>query len=158
MPVFFCTKENNMKDLLFSTTPGWAGLILRIVLGGVMLPHGAQKLLGWFGGYGFSPTMKFFTESMKLPWIISFLVIVIEFFGAASLLFGFASRLWAVGFIVIMSGAIATSCFKNGFFMNWFGNQAGEGYEYHLLVIGIGVAILFVGSGRYSVDGFISAR
>lgn len=145
-----------MKQLLFSTTPDWAGFILRITLGAIMLPHGAQKLLGYFGGYGFSATMTFFTGSMKLPWIVAFLVIFIEFFGAAALLAGFAGRLWALGFLVIMIGAIFTTNFKNGFFMNWFGGQAGEGYEYHLLVAGICVAILFMGSGRYSIDSLLT--
>jgi len=144
-----------MKQLLFSTTQNWEGFILRILLGAIMLPHGAQKVFGWFGGYGFTASMKFFTESMKLSSIIAFLVIVIEFFGAVALLAGFASRLWALGFLFIMLGAIVTTNFKNGFFMNWFGNQAGEGYEYHLLVIGICLAIIIIGSGRYSMDGII---
>lgn len=144
-----------MKHLLFSTTNDWVGFVLRVVLGGIMLPHGAQKLFGWFGGYGFTPTMKFFTDSMKIPWIVAFLVIIIEFFGAAALLAGFASRLWAFGFLVIMFGAIITTNYKNGLFMNWFGTQAGEGYEYHLLVVGICICIMLIGSGRYSVDNLI---
>jgi putative oxidoreductase len=145
-----------MKQLLFSTTSDWTGFILRIMLGGVMLPHGAQKLFGWFGGYGFMATMKFFKESMNIPPVIAFLVIFIEFFGAVALLAGIASRLWALGFVVIMIGAILTTNLKNGFFMNWFGNQMGEGYEYHLLVIAMCLVILLEGSGRYSLDNLIS--
>jgi len=145
-----------MKHLLFGTNNDWPGLILRIALGVVMLPHGAQKLFGWFGGYGFSATMDFFTKSMKLPWIISVLVIFIELFGAIGLILGFASRTWALGLLVIMLGAIYTSNMKNGFFMNWFGNQPGEGYEYHLLVIGICIAVMITGSGKYSFDNLIS--
>jgi putative oxidoreductase len=129
---------------------------LRVTLGCIMFPHGAQKLFGWFGGYGFNDTMKFFTGSMKMPWIFAFLVIFIEFFGAIALVTGFASRLCTIGFAVIMVGAIYTTNLKHGLFMNWFGNQAGEGYEYHLLVIGICMAILFLGSGRYSIDGLIA--
>ena len=110
-----------------------------------MLPHGAQKMFGWFGGYGFQETMTHFTETMKLPWIISFAVIFIEFFGACCVIAGFATRLWVAGLIVIMIGAIITTNYKHGLFMNWFGNQAGEGFEYHLLVIGIGLALLFSG-------------
>lgn len=144
-----------MKHLLFSTTNDWTGFVLRVVLGGVMLPHGAQKLFAWFGGYGFAPTMKFFTDSMKIPWLIAFLVIIIEFFGAAALIVGFASRLWAFGLLVIMCGAIITTNYKNGFFINWFGTQTGEGYEYHLLVIGICISVMLVGSGRYSLDNLI---
>lgn len=120
-----------------------------------MLPHGAQKLFGWFGGYGFSATMDFFTKSMKLPWIISVLVILIEFLGSAGLILGFVSRVWAFLLIIVMSGAIYTTNMKNGFFMNWFGNQSGEGYEYHLLVIGMCIAIVLTGSGKYSIDNLI---
>jgi len=145
-----------MKHLLFSSQDEPLGLILRIVLGVVMLPHGAQKLLGWFGGYGYNATMEYFTKSMKLPWIISVAVILIEFFGSIGLIVGFASRIWAIGLIAIMIGAIYTSNFKNGLFMNWFGNQSGEGYEYHLLVIGICIAVLLLGSGKYSIDNFIA--
>lgn len=144
-----------MKQLIFSTTGDWAGFILRVVLGAIMLPHGAQKLLGWFGGYGFTQTMRFFTDSLKLPWLVGFAVIAIEFFGAAALIVGFASRLWAFAFLLIMIGAVATTNFRHGLFMNWFNTQQGEGYEYHLLVIGICFVILLVGSGRYAVDSFM---
>lgn len=144
-----------MKQLFFSTSQDLTGFVLRFVLGGIMLPHGAQKLLGWFGGSGFTPTIKFFTESMRLPWIVAMLVICIEFFGSLALIAGFASRLWAFAFLIIMVGAIATTNFKHGLFMNWFGNQTGEGFEYHILVIGICIAIIIIGSGRYSVDNLI---
>ena len=107
-------------------------------------------------GYGFTSTMKFFTDTMKLPWIVALLVIVIKFFGAAALIAGFASRLWALGLLVIMLGAIITTNYKNGLFINWFGTQNGEGYEYHLLVIGICIAIILAGSGRYSIDNLIT--
>jgi putative oxidoreductase len=144
-----------MIHLLFGTQNDWSGLILRIALGVVMLPHGAQKFFGWFGGYGFSATIDFFTKSMKLPWLISVLVILIELFGAVGLILGFASRAWALGLMIIMIGAIYTTNMKNGFFMNWFGNQPGEGYEYHLLVIGICIAVMLTGSGKYSFDNLI---
>jgi putative oxidoreductase len=120
-----------------------------------MFPHGAQKFFAWFGGYGFSATMDFFTKSMKLPWIISVLVILIELFGALGLMIGFASKVWALALMAIMIGAIYTTNIQNGFFMNWFGNQSGEGYEYHLLAIGICIAIMLTGSGKYSVDNLI---
>lgn len=144
-----------MKHLLFSTAGDWSGLILRIVLGAIMLPHGAQKLFGLFGGYGYTQTMRFFTDFMKLPWIISVSIILIEFFGAAALIMGIASRVWAFAFMIIMVGAIVTTNYKHGLFMNWFGTQEGEGYEYHLLVIGICITLLIVGSGRYSIDQLI---
>lgn len=144
-----------MKELLFSTGDTWAGFVLRITAGLIMLPHGAQKMFGLFGGYGFSATVNFFTETMKLPWLIAIMVILIEFVGSIGLIVGFGSRVWAVAFIAVMAGAIATTNYTHGFFMNWFGNQQGEGFEYHLLIIGMCIALLLMGSGKYSVDGFL---
>lgn len=144
-----------MKELLFKTQNDWAGLVARIAIGGILLPHGAQKMLGWFGGYGFSNTMSFFTEKMHLPWLVAFLVIMIEFVGALSLLAGFASRIWASLTIVLMLGIIFTSHIQHGFFMNWFGSQKGEGYEFHLLFICVSVVTVLLGSGKYAVDALI---
>jgi putative oxidoreductase len=143
---------------LFHTDDSWTGLVLRLSLGLVMFPHGAQKLLGWYGGFGFSGTMGFFTETMHLPWIVALLVIVGEFFGSLGLIAGLLTRFTTASFMVIMLGAIATSHLQNGFFMNWFGKQQGEGYEYHLLVIGIGLALLVTGAGKWSVDKVIAER
>jgi len=143
---------------LFQTDDSWTGLVLRLTLGLVMFPHGAQKLLGWYGGFGFTGTMGFFTETMHLPWIVALLVIVGEFFGSLGLIAGLLTRFTAAIFMVIMLGAITTSHLQNGFFMNWFGKQPGEGYEYHLLVIGIGLALLVTGAGKWSVDKVIAER
>ena len=143
---------------LFETDEGWAGLILRLTLGLVMLPHGAQKLLGWFGGYGFAGTMGFFTETMHLPWVVAFLVIVGESFGSLALLAGLLTRFSAASLGVIMLGAIVTVHSPHGFFMNWFGKQTGEGYEYHLLVIGIALALLVTGGGRWSADRVVAVK
>ncbi|TMQ25959.1 MAG: DoxX family protein [Nitrospirae bacterium] len=142
----------------FHTDDTWTGLALRITLGLVMFPHGAQKFLGWYGGFGFSGTMGFFTETMLLPWIVALLVIVGEFFGSLGLIAGLLTRFSAASFMVIMLGAITTSHLHNGFFMNWFGKQQGEGYEYHLLVIGISLALLVTGAGKWSVDKVIAER
>ncbi len=147
-----------MKQFLFATDDSWTGLLLRLCVGCIMFSHGAQKLLGLFGGYGFKTTVSYFTNTMKLPWVVSFLVIVIEFFGALFLLMGFTTRLYAILFIAIMTAAIITTNYKNGFFMNWFGNQQGEGFEYHLLVIGICTALIITGGGRYSIDGLMKAQ
>jgi len=146
-----------MKQL-FTTQADWAGLILRLSLGMIMFPHGAQKLLGWFGGYGFSGTMKFFTNTMKLPWVVSFLIIILEFVAPLGLITGFAGRLWALALLVIMLGAIITTNARHGFFMNWFGNQAGEGFEYHLLALALSLAVILRGSGAASVDRALTAR
>ena len=141
-----------MKNKLFNTTDSWAMIALRVVLGLVVLPHGAQKLMGWFGGYGFAGTMNYFTDTVGLPWLIGFIVIVLEFFGAIALIIGFATRIVAVLYIAVAAGIIFTSSIQHGFFMNWFGNQGGEGYEYFLLWIGMAVALVINGGGRYSVD------
>ena len=137
---------------IFQTNESNASTIIRIVLGLILFPHGAQKMLGWFGGYGFNGTMGFLTGTAGLPWIMSFLVIAIEFFGAIALIVGFATRIVAVGIISLFTGIIATSHLQNGFFMNWYGNLKGEGYEFHLLIIGMAIALLVSGAGKWSVD------
>lgn len=123
-----------------------------------MFPHGAQKLLGWFGGFGFEGTMGFFTQKMGLPWLVALLIIIGEFFGSLGLLVGFLTRFSAASIGVIMLGAISLVHWPHGFFMNWFGQQKGEGYEYHLLVIGIAAALLMTGGGKWSVDGELAKR
>lgn len=145
-------------NALFQTDDSWSSLILRVDLGLVMFPHGAQKLLGWYGGFGFGGTMGFFTETMHLPWLIAFLIVVGEFFGSLGLLAGFLTRFCAASIGVIMLGAITLVHLPNGFFMNWFGKQQGEGYEYHLLVIGIAIALLITGGGKWSIDREIADR
>jgi putative oxidoreductase len=137
---------------LFATNDALTPLVLRTTLGVVMFPHGAQKALGWFGGGGFAGTMDFLTAKAGLPAPVAFLVIAIEFLGSLALLAGFATRLAALGVVAVMIGAILTVHAPNGFFMNWAGTQAGEGFEYHLLAIGIGTALLVAGGGRASVD------
>lgn len=137
---------------IFQTNESNATTIIRIVLGLILFPHGAQKMLGWFGGYGFDGTMGFLTGTEGLPWIMAFLVIAIEFFGAIALIVGFATRIVAVGIISLFAGIVFTSHLQNGFFMNWAGNLKGEGYEYHLLIIGMAIALLVSGAGKWSID------
>lgn len=147
-----------MKWLIGSTDEDYAALVARLVLGGVMFPHGAQKLLGWFGGYGFAGTMSFFTQQMGLPWIVGFLVILIEFFGSLALIAGAFSRLASLGIGSVMVGAILMSHLPYGFFMNWSGNKGGEGFEYHLLALGLVAVILIAGGGSWSVDRLIESK
>lgn len=146
-----------MKTIL-KTNNDWTGLFLRLTIAIVIFPHGAQKLLGWFGGYGFTGTMQFFTETIGLPWIIGFGVIILEFFGSILLLFGIGSRVLAVAFTMLAIGITFTSHVQNGFFINWFGNQPGEGFEYFLLLAGLGIALMLNGSGRYSFDKIFYSR
>ena len=133
-------------------------LITRIILGTVIAAHGAQKLLGWFGGYGFDGTMGFFTEAVGLPYIAALLIILAESVGMVALFFGFASRILAVSLIAIMIGAIVTTHGQFGFFMNWSGAQGGEGYEFHLLVISLASVIALNGAGAYSIDAYIHSK
>lgn len=144
-----------MKEKILQTNNDWTGLITRLTVGLIMFPHSAQKVFGWFGGPGFTGEMNFFTQTVHLPWLIGFLVIVIEFAGAISLILGFASRVWSVLMIFLFIGMIRTAHLEFGFFMNWFGNQKGEGFEYHLLIIGLSLATLINGSGKFSVDGLL---
>ena len=141
---------------LFQTNDNFSYWVPRVILGCVFLPHGAQKLFGWFGGFGFTNTMTYFTQTAGLPWIIAFLIIMGESLGSLGLIVGFFTRLSALGLICIMVGAIITVHIPNGFFMNWFGKQAGEGFEYHLLVIGMSIPLLISGGGKYSVDLLIN--
>jgi len=129
-------------------------MVARIMLATVFLPHGSQKLLGLFGGAGFTNTMAFFTSS-GMPGIIAFLVIMAESLGAATLLLGLFGRFMAFGIGLVMAGAIIMVHISNGFFMNWFGTQKGEGFEYHLLAIGLALVVMINGSGMFSMDRLI---
>ena len=147
-----------MKNKIFNTSESLAPLAIRVMLGLVVFPHGAQKLLGWFGGYGFSGTMGFFTDTIGLPWLVGFLVIILESIGAFALISGFATRIVAVCYLILALGIVFTSHIQYGFFMNWFGNQGGEGFEYFLLWIGLTVSLIFSGGGRVSLDRYLSVR
>ena len=141
---------------LFKTDESWSPVVLRLMLATVMFPHGAQKLLGWFGGHGFEGTLGFFTQQMGLPWLVAFLVIIGESLGSLALAAGLLTRFTAASYILIMLGAIVTVHWPQGFFMNWFGQQQGEGFEYHLLVIGMSAALVLTGAGAWSLDRVIA--
>lgn len=146
-----------MKKIFSTDLNDNTALISRIALGVVIFPHGAQKLLGWFGGYGFEGTMGFLTGAVGLPYIIGLLVILIEFFGALFLISGFATRIAALGIIGNFVGVVITSHWSSGFFMNWSAQaNQGEGLEYFILLFGLGLISLIAGGGRASVDGLIS--
>jgi putative oxidoreductase len=129
---------------------------LRILLGIVFFPHGAQKLLGWFGGNGFSVTMGFFTAKMGIPAVLAFLAIMAESVGAVALMAGFLTRIAALGIATNMVVAIFMVHLPYGFFMNWFGNKQGEGFEFHILAIAIAVALIIKGGGKWSIDNVFS--
>ena len=144
-----------MKFLL-KTNNSFAPTIARLTLGIVMFPHGAQKVLGMFGGYGLSGTMNFFTQQMHIPAVFAALAIAAEFLGSLGLITGFLSRIAAFGIAANMVVAIELVHKANGFFMNWYGNQKGEGFEYHLLAIGIALIVMIYGGGKASIDNVIA--
>ena len=141
---------------LLATDDNTATVILRFVLGVVFFAHGAQKMLGWFGGYGFSGTMGYFTGTAHIPAVFAFLAIAAEFFGGLGLIFGFLTRIAAFGISVNMLVAIAAVHGSVGFFMNWTGTQKGEGFEYHLLVLAITAFLMIRGAGAFSLDRAIT--
>jgi putative oxidoreductase len=147
-------EKTTMKKLM-STNNDVALTILRLVLGIVFFAHGSQKMLGWFGGFGFHGTMGFFTN-MGMPAPMAFLIICTEFFGGLGLIFGLLTRIAALGIDGLMIGAIFMVHLQNGFFMNWMGTQKGEGFEFHLLAIGMAAALLLRGAGAFSLDRALS--
>lgn len=144
-----------MKKILATNPANTTALIARLAIGLVIFPHGAQKLFGWFGGYGFSGTMSFLTGGAHLPSFIAVLVILIESFGALFVFAGFLTRIAALGLLLQFLGVMFTIHLQNGFFMNWSGTQKGEGIEFFLLLIALALILLFTGGGRASVDAAI---
>ena len=146
-----------MLRKLISTDNDSATAILRFVLGVIFFAHGAQKMLGWFGGYGFSGTMGFLTDVMHIPVLFAFLAITAEFFGGLGLILGFLTRIAALGIFFNMVVAIAMVHYRFGFFMNWTGAQKGEGFEYHLLVLAITAFLMIRGAGAVSIDRVLAS-
>jgi putative oxidoreductase len=147
-----------MLGKLIITREETAPLVLRVMLGLVFFPHGAQKVLGWFGGHGLAGTLDFFTQTLGVPLVLALLVIAAEFLGALGLIVGLLTRVAAFGIGCVMLGAIALVHWPNGFFMNWGGNQGGEGFEYHLLALAISVALMISGGGRFSLDALFKSK
>ena len=145
-----------MLRRLLATDDSTATATLRLVLGVVFFAHGAQKMLGWFGGPGFSGSMGFFTGYLHIPAPLAFLAIAAEFFGGLGLILGFLTRIAAFGIAMNMVVAIAMVHSSFGFFMNWTGTQKGEGFEYHLLALAITAFLMIRGAGAFSVDRTIA--
>ena len=140
-----------MFNRLIETQDDLVGFILRVTLGITMFPHGAQKVFGWFGGFGLSGTLEFF-GSLGIPVWLGILVITAELLGSVALVVGLFGRVAALAVAAVMLGAVVTVHLPNGFFMNWSGAQAGEGFEYHLLVLAMTAVLALKGSGALSVD------
>jgi putative oxidoreductase len=144
--------EEHMFRKLLATSDDWTLTLLRLVMGVIFFAHGAQKTFGWFGGYGFSGTMGFFTQMMHIPAPFAFLAICAEFLGGVGLILGALGRIAAFGIACNMVVAILMVHHNFGLFMNWSGQQKGEGFEFHLLAIAIAVVLMARGSGAFSVD------
>jgi putative oxidoreductase len=145
-----------MLRKLTATDSSTATALLRVVLGIVFFAHGAQKMLGWFGGYGFTGTMGFFTGALHIPAFFAFLAIAAEFFGGLGLILGLFTRIAAFGIAMNMVVAVVIVHGQFGFFANWSGAQKGEGYEFHLLALAITAFLMIKGGGALSVDGQLS--
>ncbi len=147
-----------LRDLL-RTDASYSQALLRITLGAVMFPHGAQHALGWFGGYGFGGTLGWMTGTLGFPAPLAALAIVTELLGSIALVLGLGGRIAALGIAGLMIGATSTHA-SNGFFMNWFGTlpAGAEGYEYHLLAIALAIAVAVNGAGAFSIDRLLSRR
>ena len=131
---------------LFKTPLDWIQCLLRVALGVLIFPHGAQKLLGLFGGAGFAATTIYFSAQFGVPtWLTTF-VVVTEFVGGLMLIIGLLGRVAALALITDMVGAVALVNFKSGFF--W----TNGGFEYPLLLIIVALAIVIRGSGAFSID------
>ena len=137
-----------MKTRTFDITLLFTRLLIAVVIFG----HGAQKLFGWFGGYGFDGTVGYFTTTVGLPYLLAVLIILAESLGMIALAVGLFSRFIAGSLIAIMLGAVFITHAQFGFYMNWFGAQQGEGIEYHLLMIGLSAIIVVNGGGAYALD------
>jgi putative oxidoreductase len=149
-----------MWKRLLDTSDNVTDLILRLALALVFFPHGAQKVLGWFGGYGFTASMAFFTGKMGIPTVFALLAIAAEFLGSLGLFVGLLARVAAFGIFCDMAAAVVMVHSKMGFFMNWFGQipAGNEGYEYHILVLAMAFAVMVRGAGPVSLDRVLSGR
>lgn len=152
------SRRSRLLSGLIATSADPVQAVLRLTLGLVMLPHAAQKLFGWFGGYGIEGTMGFLTATLGIPAPLAGLALVAEIAGAIGLTLGLLGRVAALGIAAVMIGAIVTSHLPFGFFMNWSGAQGGEGFEYHLLAIALSVAVMVRGSGSWSLDRALWGR
>jgi putative oxidoreductase len=142
---------------LLATDRRVAPLLLRLTLAAVFFPHGAQKAFGWFGGYGFEGTMGYFA-GLGIPAVFGLAAIAAELVGPIALALGLGGRVAAAGIGGVMAVAAAMVHLANGFFMDWGGQMGGEGYEYHLLALGIAAALTVTGSGAWSVDRVLARR
>lgn len=143
---------------LLRTENDLSAFLLRLTLALVLFPHGAQKVLGWFGGQGLGPTLQHFQGDLGIPLLFGIVAIAAEFLGSISLLIGFLTRVVAFVVAVEMIVAVYLLHLDFGFFMNWMGEQKGEGFAYHILILGMCLALMLKGGGIWSIDRVLNAR
>ena len=141
-----------MKKVLTTNSENWTSLIARLALGATVFAHGAQKLFGWFGGYGFKASMGFLTGQANLPYFIALLVILIESIAALLLVAGLFTRVAATGIFGLFAIIMVKFHSTNGFYMNWNGDQKGEGIEYFVILLGVALTLIIAGGGKASLD------
>ena len=146
-----------MLKKLLATDQDRATLLIRLALGVVIFAHGAQKVFGWWGGYGLAGTMGFF-QSIGIPALFGALAIAADFLGSLGVITGLLSRLAAFGILCNMLVATALVHWPNGFFMNWTGQQKGEGFEFHSLAAAMALYVIIKGGGAASADGVLSTK
>ncbi|MBS1599456.1 MAG: DoxX family protein [Bacteroidetes bacterium] len=147
-----------IKKIITTNSNDATLLLVRILLGSVMLAHGLQKTFGWFGGFGWNNTINYFTGTVGLPAILAIIIILIESVGAILLIAGIGARVNAFLMIIVILGAFFVDHLANGFYMNWFGNHKGEGFEFDILFWAIGILIVVKGAGSWSVDGWLDKK
>jgi putative oxidoreductase len=145
-----------MNKIIKTNPQNWPALIARIGIAAVIFPHGAQKLFGWFGGYGFNGTMGFLTHQVGLSYFVALFVILIESIGSLMIFFGLATRVAALGVFGLFIGVMFKIHWANGFFMNWGANQKGEGIEYFILLLSLALILIITGGGKASIDAALS--
>lgn len=145
-----------MKKLLSTNSNNWSALVARIALGATVFVHGAQKLFGWFGGYGFEGTIGFLTGQAGLPYAVAVMVILIESIAALMVVAGLLTRVAAFGIFGLFTIIMLKFHYANGFFMNWAGNQKGEGIEYFIILLGVALSLIIAGGGKASLDAALA--
>jgi putative oxidoreductase len=140
----------NIKNIL-KTDDNLAVTVLRIGIGLTLMPHGAQKLFGWFGGYGLAGTGQWMDSIGLQPGIVmAALAGSAEFFGGLALVLGLLTRPAAAVAAFTMLVALFSVHFQNGFFM------ANNGFEYAWALLVASVALAIAGGGKFSIDRQLS--
>lgn len=133
---------------------GYSRIILRVALGIIFFTHGAQKLLGWFGGFGFDATVKFFQTQLGIPPVLVVVVTLVEFLGGIFLLLGMLTRVFSVLIAIDMLVALLIAHLPQGFFIA----RGKVGFEYVFTLLFVALYLAINGAGTLSLDRLIRDR